>query len=118
MAARLRAAGAREGADGIFTNVANFRATADETAYAKAVLAALGGGLHAVIDTSRNGNGPVGEEWCDPAGRRLGQRPTTDTGDAAIGAYLWVKPPGEADGCAAAPGVFSPDLAYGLAGGG
>ncbi|MEV1007284.1 glycoside hydrolase family 6 protein [Streptomyces sp. NPDC049881] len=115
MAARLRAAGARESADGIFTNVANFRTTADETAYAKDVLAALGGGLHAVIDTSRNGNGPVGEEWCDPGGRRLGERPTTDTGDPAIAAYLWVKPPGEADGCAAAPGTFSPEIAYHLA---
>ncbi|WP_240796576.1 glycoside hydrolase family 6 protein [Streptomyces sp. RFCAC02] len=115
MADRLEAAGALDGADGIFTNVANFRATDQETAYAKAVLDALGGGLHAVIDTSRNGNGPVGEEWCDPPGRRVGHAPTTDTGDPDIGAYLWVKPPGEADGCAADAGTFSPQIAYDLA---
>lgn len=27
---------------------------------------------------------------------------------------LWIKSPGEADGCAAAAGAFSPELAYKL----
>jgi endoglucanase len=31
---------------------------------------------------------------------------------------LWLKAPGEADGCAAGAGQFSPDLAYRLATGG
>jgi endoglucanase len=116
IAGRLASAGVRSGGDGIFTNVANYRTTADETAYARDVLAALGDDrLGAVVDTSRNGNGPVGEEWCDPEGRRIGHAPTTDTGDPAIDAYLWVKPPGEADGCAEPAGTFSPDLAYQLA---
>ncbi|MFH9559030.1 glycoside hydrolase family 6 protein [Streptomyces globisporus] len=117
-AAALRAAGAATNGDGIFTNVANFHRTADETAYARRVLAALGGParLGAVIDTSRNGNGaPAAGEWCDPAGRALGRTPTTRTGEARIDAYLWVKLPGESDGCSAAPGSFTSEYAYSLA---
>ncbi|GGW89580.1 glycoside hydrolase family 6 protein [Streptomyces chryseus] len=117
-AAALRAAGARSSGDGIFTNVANFHRTADEAAYARRVLAALGGppGLGAVIDTSRNGNGPPAEgQWCDPAGRALGRAPTTRTGEDRIDAYLWVKLPGESDGCKGAAGTFAPDYAYQLA---
>ncbi|ARF76975.1 glycoside hydrolase family 6 protein [Streptomyces griseus] len=117
-AAALRAAGAATSGDGIFTNVANFHRTADETAYARRVLAALGGppGLGAVIDTSRNGNGaPAAGQWCDPAGRALGQPPTTRTGESGIDAYLWVKLPGESDGCSGAAGSFTPEYAYALA---
>ncbi|MBK3561609.1 glycoside hydrolase family 6 protein, partial [Streptomyces sp. MBT56] len=54
-------------------------------------------------------------QWCDPAGRALGRTPTTRTGEARIDAYLWVKLPGESDGCSAAPGAFSPEYAHGLA---
>ncbi|MGP9021981.1 glycoside hydrolase family 6 protein [Streptomyces sp. BR1] len=118
MAALLRAAGAATSSDGIFTNVSNFRATADEVAFARRVLAALGGPsrLGAVIDTSRNGRGaPPDGQWCDPAGRALGRAPTTDTGEERIDAYLWVKLPGESDGCRGAAGTFSPDYAYDLA---
>ncbi|MFJ8885968.1 glycoside hydrolase family 6 protein [Streptomyces sp. NPDC102402] len=117
-AAALREAGAATGGDGIFTNVSNFHGTADETAYARRVLSALGGppGLGAVIDTSRNGNGaPEAGEWCDPAGRALGRTPTTDTGLPGIDAYLWVKLPGESDGCKGSAGSFTPDYAYELA---
>ena len=62
---------------------------------------------HAVIDTSRNGQGPwvppAGkysdpEDWCNPPARGLGLPPTTSTGDATIDAYLWIKVPGESDG--------------------
>ncbi|MFD8843513.1 glycoside hydrolase family 6 protein [Streptomyces pseudogriseolus] len=115
----LRQAGAasRDSSDGVFSNVSNFHATADEIAYDRAVLDALGGtGLGAVIDTSRNGNGaPADGEWCDPAGRALGRAPTLATGEARIDAYLWVKLPGESDGCKGAPGTFSPSYAYDLA---
>ncbi|WP_274555974.1 glycoside hydrolase family 6 protein [Streptomyces spiramyceticus] len=117
-AAALRAAGAATSGDGIFTNVSNFHRTADETAYARRVLAALGGPsrLGAVIDTSRNGNGPPpAGEWCDPAGRALGRAPTTRTGVARVDAYLWIKLPGESDGCKGAAGTFTPDYAYQLA---
>lgn len=113
---RLRAADISNSADGISTNVSNYRTTSDEIAFAKSVLANLGDGrLHAVIDTSRNGNGPQGSEWCDPSGRRIGTPSTTDTGDPQIDAFLWVKLPGEADGCIAAAGQFVPQRAYELA---
>lgn len=68
----LREAGATSG-DGIFTHVSDVHSTADETAYARRVIAALGGrpGLGAVIDTSRNGNGaPKAGEWCAPPAER------------------------------------------------
>ncbi|MFJ7304517.1 glycoside hydrolase family 6 protein [Streptomyces sp. NPDC099088] len=116
----LRQAGAASAAssDGVFTNVSNFNRTSDETAYARSLLSALGGppGLGAVIDTSRNGNGaPADGEWCDPSGRSIGQAPTLATGVAGIDAYLWVKLPGESDGCKGSPGTFSPEYAYELA---
>lgn len=119
-ASLLRRAGAASAAssDGVFSNVSNFHRTDDEIAYDRQVLDALGGpaGLGAVIDTSRNGNGaPADGEWCDPAGRKLGRAPTTNTGQARIDAYLWVKLPGESDGCKGTPGTFTASYAYDLA---
>ncbi|MEU8030720.1 glycoside hydrolase family 6 protein [Streptomyces sp. NPDC049099] len=116
-AALLQQAGAAD-ADGVFSNVSNFRSTADEIVYDRQVLDALAGpaGLGAVIDTSRNGNGaPPDGQWCDPAGRKLGRAPTLDTGEARIDAFLWVKLPGESDGCRGAAGTFTPSYAYDLA---
>jgi len=51
-----------------------------------------------VIDTSRNGNGPHGNDWCNPPGRALGTPPTCDTGEEKCDAFLWIKIPGESDG--------------------
>jgi endoglucanase len=116
MASRLRPAGIADGADGISTNVSNYRATRDEVAYAKKVLSAVGvARLRAVVDTSRNGNGPRGDEWCDPKGRAIGTPSTTRTGEEKIAAFLWVKLPGESDGCIAGAGQFVPGRAYELA---
>jgi len=119
-AALLRQAGAASAAssDGVFSNVSNFNRTSAEVAYTRQVLSALGGpaSLGAVIDTSRNGNGaPTDGEWCDPDGRKLGQAPTLRTGESRIDAYLWIKLPGESDGCKGTPGDFSPEYAYELA---
>ncbi|WND23961.1 glycoside hydrolase family 6 protein [Streptomyces violaceus] len=119
-AAWLRQAGAAspESSDGIFSNVSNFHTTADEVAYDRRVLDALGGpaSLGAVVDTSRNGNGaPADGEWCDPSGRKIGRTPTLGTGEARIDAYLWVKLPGESDGCKGRPGTFTASYAYDLA---
>ncbi|MYR41326.1 glycoside hydrolase family 6 protein [Streptomyces sp. SID5910] len=116
----LREAGAAstDSSDGVFSNVSNFHSTADEVAHDRAVLDALGGpaSLGAVIDTSRNGNGaPTDGEWCDPDGRKLGRAPTLSTGMGRIDAYLWVKLPGESDGCKGSPGTFTPSYAYDLA---
>ena len=51
-----------------------------------------------IIDTSRNGQGPLDTEWCNPRGRVLGESPTTQTQDEKCDAYVWVKIPGESDG--------------------
>jgi endoglucanase len=116
MAARLVAANIATSADGISTNVSNYRASSNEINYAKAVIAATGvSRLRAVIDTSRNGNGPLGSEWCDPAGRAIGTPSTNTTGDTMIDAFLWIKLPGEADGCIATAGQFVPQRAFDLA---
>ncbi|MCX4473305.1 glycoside hydrolase family 6 protein [Micromonospora sp. NBC_01655] len=116
IAARLTGADVANSADGISLNVSNYRTTAESVGYARQVIAATGvSRLKAVIDTSRNGNGPAGSEWCDPPGRAIGTPSTTATGDGAIDAYLWVKLPGEADGCIAGAGQFVPQRAYDLA---
>ncbi|MFI7432096.1 glycoside hydrolase family 6 protein [Micromonospora haikouensis] len=116
IASRLTGADIANSADGISLNVSNYRTTAESVSYAKQVIAATGvSRLKAVIDTSRNGNGPLGSEWCDPPGRAIGTPSTTATGDSAIDAFLWVKLPGEADGCIAAAGQFVPQRAYDLA---
>ncbi|MDC0769695.1 glycoside hydrolase family 6 protein [Streptomyces sp. HD] len=119
-AALLKRAGAASttSSDGVFSNVSNFHTTPDEIAYDRQVLDALGGpaSLGAVIDTSRNGAGaPADGEWCDPSGRKLGRAPTLATGEARIDAYLWVKLPGESDGCKGRPGTFTASYAYDLA---
>ncbi len=108
-------------ADGFALNVSNFQPTAENIAYGKK-LSALVGNKHFVIDTSRNGNGPLpgrgGEAWCNPPGRALGTAPTTKTGEKLVDAFLWIKRPGESDGeCRGGPpaGKWWPDYALGLA---
>ncbi|MFP5375157.1 MAG: glycoside hydrolase family 6 protein [Acidimicrobiia bacterium] len=118
MAARLEAAGVA-GARGFSLNVSNFRTTADEIAYGRALAQRLGGKPF-VVDTSRNGLGPYDgpEGWCNPPDRALGERPTTATGVAGLDALLWIKRPGESDGtCRGGPaaGTWWPDYAAGLA---
>ncbi|MET9396481.1 glycoside hydrolase family 6 protein [Kitasatospora sp. NPDC002965] len=97
LAEALRKSGVAS-ADGFAVNVSNF-STTDRNATYGAQLSALLDGKHFVIDTSRNGNGPLsGEAWCNPPGRALGAPPTADTGRPGVDAYLWIKNPGESDG--------------------
>ena len=102
-ATRLKAAGIFR-ARGFFTNVSNFNATSDETAYARqvgAALAAKGVGSthrHFVVDTSRNGQATANGQWCNPPGQGLGVRPALSTAGKARDGLLWVKRPGESDG--------------------
>jgi endoglucanase len=108
-----RADGGR-GIRGFVTNVSNFMPTADEVAYAHDVAARLDG-LHAIVDTSRNGAGSNGE-WCNPPGRRVGESGGT-LGDEVVDTNLWVKPPGESDGeCHGGPagGTWWPEAAVEL----
>lgn len=84
-------------ADGFALNVSNFQTDEVTKKYGLKLSKDLGG-KHFVIDTSRNGKGPLPGAWCNPPGRALGTPPTFDTGEPALDAYLWVKRPGESDG--------------------
>ena len=83
---------------GFSVNVSNFRSTEESAVWASDVQSKCMHPLGYVIDTSRNGNGPYGNQWCNPPGRALGHPPTTDTGIPGCDAFLWVKIPGESDG--------------------
>ena len=99
MAHRLRAAGV-DAAAGFAVNTSNFQRTQHEVAYGN-YLSALLGGPAFVIDTSRNGNGPLagadGTVWCNPPGRALGSRPAVVL-DGPHVANLWIKTVGLSDG--------------------
>lgn len=60
-------------------------------------VSSLSGGLHYVVDTSRNGKGTA-NDWCNPPGQGLGKKPTAATGVAVCDYLLWIKAPGESDG--------------------
>lgn len=116
----LRRAGVAQ-ADGFSLNVSNFQSDDTTKEYGR-TLSATVDGKHFVMDTSRNGRGPlVGDRqdaWCNPPGRGLGTPPTDRTGDALLDAALWIKRPGDSDGpCRGGPaaGQWWPDYALGLA---
>jgi endoglucanase len=96
MAARLKTAGIAN-ADGFSLNVSSFQTTASSIGYGKAISGQVGNKPF-IIDTSRNGKGPTGSEWCNPPGRGLGEKPTASTGDPLVHAFYWIKRPGESDG--------------------
>ncbi|KAI3076684.1 CAZyme family GH6 [Aspergillus niger] len=104
---------------GLATNVANYNAwtisscpsytqgnsVCDEQQYINAIaplLQAQGFDAHFVVDTGRNGKQPTGQQawgdWCNVINTGFGERPTTNTGDALVDAFVWVKPGGESDG--------------------
>lgn len=84
-------------ATGFSLNVSGFGWTQDSVRYGDSIASQLGKTY--VLDTSRNGNGPApGNEWCNPRGRALGERPTTSPVSRYADAYLWIKVPGESDG--------------------
>jgi endoglucanase len=82
---------------GFAVNVSNYRTTKESMEWALRVCEYRPQD-HFVIDTSRNGNGPHGNEWCNPPGRALGHPPTCNTGEEKCDAFLWIKIPGESDG--------------------
>jgi endoglucanase len=116
----LERAGLRYGR-GFSANVSNFAWTADVVAWSQRLEHDLGGTVGAVIDTSRNGNGPYTgpdtPQWCNPPGRALGPAPRLNPGPAGIDAYLWIKDPGASDGpCNGGPaaGEYWPQYALDL----
>ncbi|MFI7038593.1 glycoside hydrolase family 6 protein [Microbispora rosea] len=76
---------------------------------------------HFVIDTSRNGKGvwqpPEGKYadpqiWCNPPGRGVGRRPTTDTGSELADAFLWLRSPEQSNGQCTRGGKGPEDPVY------
>lgn len=115
MARLIRQVGVLDRVRGFATNVSNYQSTSAEFDYAHE-LSALLDGAHAVIDTSRNGAGPAGSEWCNPPGRLVGDAGGT-YGDGVVDTNLWIKPPGESDGtCNGGPdaGAWWPEAAVEL----
>ena len=82
---------------GFSVNVSNYRTTQESIKWANKICELREEDFY-VIDTSRNGNGPHGNEWCNPPGRALGEPPTCKTGEDKCDAFLWIKIPGESDG--------------------
>jgi endoglucanase len=115
MSDRLRRSGI-SAADGFSLNVSNFQPNSALFRYGDQ-LSGLVGGKRYVLDTSRNGRGTAGREWCNPAGQAVGAFPSTNTGRPLVDAYLWVKVPGQSDGtCNGGPraGQWWPEYALGL----
>jgi endoglucanase len=119
MASYLNSAGLAQ-AHGFSLNVSNFYTVAQNVAYGNAVNADLsadyGYTRPYVIDTSRDGNGTNGNQWCNPSGMKLG--PVDQVGGGAE-MILWIKDPGESDGsCGTGDGTnagqFVPQIAYDL----
>jgi endoglucanase len=104
LAGALRQSGVAR-SDGFALNVAHFVTTPENASYGQRLSDQLGG-VHFVIDTGRNGNGPWpgggsangGPDWCNPPGRMLGRAPTNQSGLPRVDALLWVKQPGVSDG--------------------
>ncbi len=107
MADRLTKSGVAE-ANGFSLNISNFYTTSDNIKYGEQISNKIGG-KHFVIDTGRNGLGGTSDnQWCNPVGRALGIRPTTNTGNSLVDAYLWIKGPGGSDGtCNGGPSAGS-----------
>lgn len=122
---------------GFFTNDTHFNWTSKEIQYANEV-SALTHGLHFVVDTRGNGNGPLLnphpvtqgiEQLCNPPGRGLGPKPGASNGRAYgmysphLDGFVWVTSPGEsaAPTCPgraqhyAASGIFDENIAIGYA---
>jgi endoglucanase len=91
---------------GFFTNDTHIDWTLSEVKWAERV-ARMTHGAHFIVNTAQNGNGPKvnprpgvqgNEDLCNPPGRGLGPRPTTDTGFPHADAFLWTHVPGNSSG--------------------
>jgi endoglucanase len=108
---------------GFLLNSTHFDWTSREIRYGERV-SRLTGGAHFVINTGTNGRGPLtpadparqgNEVLCNPPGRGLGPRPSTNTGYLNVDAFEWTTDPGESGGScvAGAPptGAYWPQYA-------
>jgi endoglucanase len=91
---------------GFFTNDTHMQWTANEARWGLKV-SSMTGGAHFIINTADNGHGPLLnrhpttqgiEDLCNPPGRGAGIPTTTDTGNPAVDAFMWVHVPGTSSG--------------------
>ena len=91
---------------GFYTNDTHMNWTSNEIRWGDKV-SAMTGGTHFIINTADNGHGPLlnphpvtqgNEDLCNPPGRGAGIPTTTDTGNPAIDAFMWVHVPGTSSG--------------------
>jgi endoglucanase len=116
MAAMLRRSGV-ERVQGFLLNATHFDWTSREIRYGERI-SRLTAGAHFVVNTGTNGRGPLvpadrarqgNEVLCNPRGRGLGPRPTTNTGYRNVDAFEWTTNPGESGGSCVAD---APPIGY------
>ncbi|RHY64550.1 hypothetical protein DYB34_006976 [Aphanomyces astaci] len=83
--------------NGIAINTANYRPTSELNDLCQSYSTATGG-LHCVLDVSRNFNGSPQNEWCNARSAGMGSPPTDATNHPLVDYHLWIKVPGESDG--------------------
>ncbi|EQC25607.1 hypothetical protein SDRG_16538 [Saprolegnia diclina VS20] len=82
---------------GIAINTSNYKSTGEMNQLCE-TYSSQTGGLHCIIDTSRNHNGSPQNEWCNAKSAGIGAPPTDNTGSKVVDYLLWLKVPGESDG--------------------
>ena len=91
---------------GFYTNDTHNAWTINEVNWAEGISKATGG-AHFIVNTAQNGQGPLvppnrvkygNEVTCNPVGRGIGPRVTTQTGVAGADAFLWTFVPGRSSG--------------------
>ena len=101
---------------GFFLNSTHYDWTLREIRYGEEI-SRLTGGKHFVVNTGDAGRGPLRprnivrqglEVLCNPVGRGLGPKPTTNTGYPNVDMFAWTTNPGESGGQCQAPGYSLP----------
>ena len=91
---------------GFFLNSTHFDRTSKEIAYGNKI-SSMTGGKHFVVNTGENGQGALvpknivkygNEILCNPKGRGLGPKPTSQTGARNVDMFAWTSNPGESGG--------------------
>lgn len=111
---------------GFFLNSTHFDWTSREIKYGQSISRQTGG-KHFIVSTAANGRGPLvprsrvrsgNEVLCNPSGRGLGPKPTSNTGYPNVDAFAWIGNPGRSGGAcvpgAPGTGVFWDQYAVGL----
>jgi len=122
MAKLLLRAGVKK-IQGFFLDATHFDWTLNEIRYGEKI-SRLTGGKHFVVSTGESGRGPLvprdrvhhgNEVLCNPPGRGLGPKPTTNTGYPNVDAFAWLDNPGGSSGAcrpgAPKAGVYWPKYA-------